>query len=252
MKHGRLFLLSLLALVAVLSGCGADTDSANGADGTAGSTSRFTIQRGFLIVSDSSMVKSFLIDSETGALYEADSVYVNREIETVFPYGADRVFLGTTTGTLIVHVGAEGYLTYETGVDHARSCDPVIANGNTMYVTLSNGSGSCGGTEYDNHLMIYDITNLYAPTLRGLVAIDEPTGLALDGDNLFVCYAGGLKRFDVSGSWSAVETGDYADLACNDIIIDEEADYLTTDDGVLLVNLSDDTPVLLSTIREGQ
>ncbi|WP_221793438.1 hypothetical protein [Oceanobacter mangrovi] len=238
----------------ILAGCGADSsDVANGQDGQSGSTSRFTIQQGYLVVVDSPYIQSFRIDSETGALYPLDQIGFNRELQTAHAYGTQQVLVGTTTGTLIMNVSSSGELALESFVDHARSCDPVVADGNTMYVTLSNSgtAGSCGGSEYDNHLLVYDITDIEQPVLRGTVALDQPTGLAIDGDNLWVCYAGGLKRFSREGNWSVTETGAFSDLSCNDIIIDGTASYLTNDDGVQLVDLQDSTPVVLAVIAEG-
>lgn len=254
-------LVTVLATAIGLSGCqtGGDSGSSSGQQsGQSGSTSRFTLQNGYLIVTDQSKINSYAInDSETGSspagvLQFVDQMYSNRTLETAFAYGDERVMLGTTTGTLIVTVDGEGQLALETTIHHSRSCDPVIASGNRMYVTLSNdGSGFCGGSAYDNHLLAYDITDITNPLLIDEVQLNQPQGLALADEQLWVCTESGLWRFDVLESGAVEERNNYGWLPCDDLIIDQQLAYLTWGSGVTLIDISGEYPQELALINEG-
>ena len=255
-------LATVLVTVIGISGCqvGGDSGSSSGQQsGQSGSTSRFTIQNGHLVVTDQSKINSYAIhDPETdtspaGVLQLAHSVYVNRTLETAFAYGDERVMFGTTTGTLIATVDDEGQLALETAVEHARSCDPVIASGNRMYVTLSNDrSGFCGGSIYNNHLLAYDISDISNPLLIDEVQLNQPQGLALADEQLWVCTESGLWRFDVLESGAVEERNNYGWLPCDDLIIDQQLAYLTWGSGVTLIDISGEYPLELALINEGE
>jgi hypothetical protein len=67
---------------------------------------------------------------------------------------------------------------------HARSCDPVIADNTYAYVTLRSGT-VCQG--FSNQLDILDITNINNPILKKTYQLTNPHGLSKDGNTLIVC-----------------------------------------------------------------
>ena len=78
--------------------------------------------------------------------------------------------------------------------NHARSCDPVIADVNYAYVTLRSGT-TCDG--YSNQLDIVQLNGIGNPTLLKTYGMKNPKGLSKDGSTLFLCDDG-LKIFDAS------------------------------------------------------
>lgn len=230
-------ILTLLMVMAGLTACGGDTTSGSGsADGQAGSTSRFAIQQGYLNVLDNTYIKNYRLDPDDGSPELHQVYYLNRTVETIYPHGEDELFFGTTTGTLVVTINTAGRLEEKAFVDHARSCDPVVADDSAMYITLRNGgSSNCGGSDYDNHLLVYKIHNLYAPLLMDSIELDQPRGLALSGDYLLVCHANGLEVFDVSTRLAPVKLQNFPELICNDVIVQGNNLYLTSDEGIRLL-----------------
>lgn len=235
MKLWRLMVLAGLGLGLV--GCGTDsTDSSAGGDGQGGSTARFAIQKGYLAVLDSTYLSTYQLDASDGSATWLDRYYSSRELETLFAYGEDQLFVGTTTGTLILKVADSGDLSLSGWVDHARSCDPVVADDQAMYVTLRNGNTTdCGGSDYDNHLMVYSMANIYSPQLTASFELDQPRGLALADDWLLVCHADGLMVYDVSDRLTPVAVQNFSEFACNDVIVTGTQVYITHDSGVSLL-----------------
>jgi hypothetical protein len=79
---------------------------------------------------------------------------------------------------------------------HARSCDPVISDGEYAYITLHSGS-SCEG--YNNELDVVRLNMLVDASLVQVYNLTSPEGLSKDGDLLFLCDGtDGLKVFDAS------------------------------------------------------
>lgn len=115
------------------------------------------------------------------------------DLETIFTF-KDNLLLGATMGMFIYNVSDPLNPAKLGEFYHGFACDPVIADGNTAYVTLHSGS-SCGGSA--NELNTVDITDLMHPTLIRTYPMTSPKGLAKDGDLLFVCDGeSGVKVLD--------------------------------------------------------
>lgn len=117
------------------------------------------------------------------------------DLETIFPFG-ENLFLGSKVGMFMYNVSDPEIPVKLGEFSHGSACDPVIADGNTAYVTLHSGT-SCGGDA--NELNVIDITDLQNPKLINRYNLNGPQGLCKDGDLLFVCDgAGGVKVFDAA------------------------------------------------------
>ena len=74
---------------------------------------------------------------------------------------------------------------------HGTACDPVVVDDTYAYVTLRGGN-LCGATE--SGLYIIDIQDLTQPELKVIYPMDEPYGLGVKDELLFICDgASGLK-----------------------------------------------------------
>ena len=108
---------------------------------------------------------------------------------------------------------------------HIRSCDPVVANDNYAFVTLRIDAACTRGV---NELQIIDIKNLKQPKLIKIYPLTKPYGLAIDGNNLFVCD-GGIKHYNAT---------DVMNLTLKSKLIIEATDVIANN-GILMVIGSD-------------
>jgi hypothetical protein len=117
------------------------------------------------------------------------------DLETIFSF-KDNLLLGASMGMFIYNVSDPLKPAKLGEFYHGFACDPVIADGNTAYVTLHSGS-SCGGSK--NELNTVDISDLMNPVLIRTFPMTSPKGLAKDGDLLFVCDGeSGVKVLDAA------------------------------------------------------
>jgi hypothetical protein len=162
--------------------------------GVGGSMSRFTIVSDYLYaVSNSDLYAINITAGDAPQLTSSKSMGWN--IETIYPF-KDRLFIGSRTGMFIYSLSNPANPVQLSQFTHATSCDPVVADDSYAYVTLRSGT-TCNSTI--NQLDVLDVTNLSHPVLKKTVQMDNPHGLAKDGDRLFICDGkSGLKLFDAS------------------------------------------------------
>jgi hypothetical protein len=193
--------------------------------GTGGSLARFTIVGNYLYALSVSTLNVFDISDPAEPKLESE-VGVGNDVETIFPFG-DWLFLGTQSGMLIYRIENDGLPTFVSEYEHVVSCDPVVTDGQTAFVTLR--ASQCrqagfGAADLLESISLDDITN---PVIIGQRQMTAPRGLGLDGDVLFVCDSeGGLWVFDVSVPDTFVEIVHIDDIVAYDVI---------PLDGVLLV-----------------
>lgn len=162
--------------------------------GTSGSMARFTALSDRLYTVGSQNLGVFNISDDF------NPTFVTRKnlgwgIETIFPFKGS-LFIGTTTGVRIFSLANLDDPT-ETGTfAHARRCDPVVASDKYAFATLRAGS-TCGGNS--SELSVISIESLTNPTLVKSYPLENPYGLGLDGNTLFICDGtAGLKVYDAS------------------------------------------------------
>jgi len=162
--------------------------------GVGGSMARFTIYQDFLYaISDQDMMLYNISNLESPSL--SNTINIGWGIETIFPY-EDKLFIGSTTGMFIYDNSTPSNPTQLSQFAHVRSCDPVVVEGNTAYVTLRSGT-PCEG--FTNQLDVLDITDLTNPILTATHQMTNPHGLGIDDGTLFICDgADGLKVYDAN------------------------------------------------------
>lgn len=162
--------------------------------GIGGSMARFGIRNNVLYVLNNNDLKVFDITDKSDPVQHGD-IYPGWGMETMFLYGKN-MFLGTTTGMVILDLSVPLVPQTLTFFQHARSCDPVIVDDTLAYITLRTGT-RCGGT--NNTLSVINIKSLTTPKVVAVYPMVNPQGLGKDGDLLFICDgAAGLKVFDAS------------------------------------------------------
>jgi len=210
-------IITSAALLISLSSCGknssgADSFKGSGTTGLGGSMARFTITNDHLFtVSDTKLSVFDINDANNPVLRHKKEIGFG--VETIFPLG-DNIFIGTQTGMKIMDVSQPTDPVLLSSFQHIRSCDPVVANGQYAYVTLRSDNLCTRGT---NELQILDISNLQNPKLINTFPMNKPGGLALEGNNLFVCD-NILRWYDVTDPKRLVAKGTFITNA-TDLIV---------------------------------
>jgi len=145
----------------MLSGCGGESSS-NSTIGTAGSTARFTLQGDHLYILKESTNWEWggsEIQVFNGSDAKAPYPWINFEVdpgaETLFS-DSERLYIGDDNGVHIYSLQNLGTPEYISSSTHARACDPVVVEGNYMYVTLRDGFTCFNNI---NELQIVDISD---------------------------------------------------------------------------------------------
>ena len=161
--------------------------------GVGGSMARFTIYDKYLYAVDWGNLRVYDIsDTQNPSLQ--NTINIGFGIETIFPYG-DKLFIGSTNGMFIFDNADPLNPVLLSNFQHARACDPVFVKDNFAYVTLRSGN-ACDG--FNNQLDLVDVTDLTNPVLVKTFQLQNPHGLSIKGNNLFVCEGDfGLKTFDI-------------------------------------------------------
>jgi len=162
--------------------------------GISGSMARFTLVNEYLYTVNRSSLGAFNVSNPADP-QKISTRNISWNIETIYPF-KDKLFIGSTTGMFIYDITNPASPVQVGQFSHARSCDPVIADGNNAYVTLHDGT-PCQG--FNNQLDVVNITNLSAPSLIKSYPMTHPHGLTKDNNLLFICDGrDGLKIYDAT------------------------------------------------------
>jgi len=166
----------------------------SGTYGTGGSMARFaaTKERLFTVGHNNMGVFNITDDFKPAFVMRKE---LDRGIETIFPFG-DHLFVGTVSGVKVFALTNPDNPAEIGSFGHVRRCDPVVTDGKHVFVTLRGGS-NCGGNT--SELQILTATTPTALQLVKSYPLDNPFGLAVDGNTLLVCDgSSGLKVYDIT------------------------------------------------------
>ncbi len=160
-----------------------------------GSMARFTVENNYLYTIDMLSLKVFNVEQAKPVL--KNDVSVQWGIETLFPMDGN-LFIGSSNGMLIYDISNPELPVYRSNFTHASACDPVVVSDKVAYVTLRDGT-NCNG--YTNQLEVLDVSDLNNPSLIRSYPMDNPHGLSVVGNTLYLCEGKfGLKTFDISNT----------------------------------------------------
>jgi hypothetical protein len=184
--------------------------------GKGGSLARCTVVGDYLYVLSGSALKLFSIRNPADPAM-SKSIDIGQDIETIFAAG-DTLFIGGQEGVYIYDNRDPAEPRRISRFVHATSCDPVVVQGGYAYVTLRGGT-RCGGRV--NRLDVIDISSLASPKLLASLPMENPSGLGIDGDALFICDgSGGLKILDASDPRKPEMAGRIDGIHPLDVILD--------------------------------
>jgi hypothetical protein len=243
-----------ILIVIFLVGCGSDGSGGGNApssvasgSGQGGSTARFTMSGDYLYTLSGYQLKTFNIETPSDPKI-SHNIDLAWNVETLFSY-KDNLFVGSTTGVFIYDISTPAFPKYQSQFSHIRSCDPVVVQDNVAYVTLRNTS-TCRGTV--NQLDVLDMTSLTAPKLIKSYPMSAPYGLAIDGEDLFICDGeAGLKWFNVHDPQNIrpVLQGQRDDVKCSDLIARNPLLITTGERGIEQLDYTSTPMTSLSTIK---
>jgi len=124
---------------------------------------------------------------------QVNSIQVGSNVETVFAY-ENHLFLGMSNGMSIFSIKEPSSPVYVTSAWHFWGCDPVVVSGNYAYLTVRS-TNTCG--QNGNILQVWSISDITQPKMISQFNMQEPYGLGIDDNKLFVCDKG-LKVYDAT------------------------------------------------------
>ena len=194
MKQTLLFILLAVTLSACSKNDTATKGTGGGSSGQGGSLARFTIADDYLYVVDNMKLYTYSLVNEAHPQLKS-SVNIGFAIETIYPYG-DKLFIGSQSAMYVYSIADPALPALLGTASHVRSCDPVVANDTFAYVTVRSGS-NCGGNV--NALMVYSLKNILQPRQLNTVPLENPWGLGISDNRLFVCNGtNGLNMYDIT------------------------------------------------------
>lgn len=241
--------LLCILTIAFLASCSKENSEGSYSDignsGKAGSLARFAIVGENLYTVTKNDIKIFDITTATNPIYKKNQS-IGFGIETIFPLG-NTLFIGTETGMYIYDISNPLTPKITSQYQHILSCDPVVANENYAYITLSSGETRCarGLTQ----LEVIDIKDKKKPVIAKVYPMTNPKGLALNGTDLFVCDDK-VKWFDATDNVNLTLKANI-DVKANDAIAVGKTLMLIGENGLSQYDYSGQTPVFLSNIKIG-
>lgn len=223
MMHGYYFEDMLYATSDALYNSSGDT-------GIGGSLARFTITKDYLYTVNEWRMKLFDISINDSPV-EGQSVDLGWGIETIFPYG-DKLFFGARTGMHIYDNSNPSEPVFVSTYAHVNTCDPVVVQGDLAYVTLRSGT-TC--ETFTNQLDVIDISDVNQPKLLVTHDMENPHGLGINGDCLFIAEGDyGLKVFNAA---DPLEIGDrltahHKEVHALDVIPLDDVLFMIGNDGL--------------------
>ncbi|MEO0472231.1 MAG: hypothetical protein AAF206_21575, partial [Bacteroidota bacterium] len=215
--------------------------------GVGGSLARFTIVNQYLYTVTGTALKVFDIATLENPEYRRD-VEIGWGIETIFPYQNTYLMIGSQTGMFVYGLDNPEEPNQLSNFEHARRCDPVVAENDIAYVTLR-GGGPCGG--FESQLDVIDIKNINNPQLIRSYVMEGPYGLGIRNGVLFVCDGeAGLKVYDAADPEKIDQNqlAHFPDISAFDVIPLYNVLLLIGADGFYQYDYSDLTDIKLLSV----
>jgi hypothetical protein len=228
--------------VTLLSGSGS-----NGMNSKGGSMARFALRLDRLYTVSTTNLKVFNTATPENPFFVNSFQFYNGAVETIYPYG-NYLFIGSRTGMYLFDANDKDNPKQLSVFEHARVCDPVVADGDYAYVTLRSGNECMGFT---NQLDVLDVKNMEKPRLVKSYPMFNPHGLSKDGNTLIICEGTeGLKFMDASNPDNLTYRTALKGMTTFDVITLGGYALVSAQDGLYVVEYTNPaSPKLLSSIK---
>ncbi|MCU0374314.1 MAG: hypothetical protein MUF24_03310 [Chitinophagaceae bacterium] len=196
--------------------------------GKGGSMARFALAHNHLYTVSQSDLRAFSLQQPEQPLLRSITP-LGLGIETIYPF-KNNLFIGSNTGMFIYTLTNPEAPKKAGTFEHARVCDPVIADDDYAYVTLRSGTNCFGQI---NQLNVLDILDLYSPRLITVLPLTNPHGLDKAGDYLYVCDGSdGLRVIDARNPAVLHLRGRYPVRNAYDVICWNKVAIVSAADGI--------------------
>jgi hypothetical protein len=196
--------------------------------GAGGSMARFTIMNDRLYTVNSNDLDVFNISNSKDPK-RTNTINIGWNIETIYPF-KNKLFIGSQSGMFIYNATNADAPVAAGQFNHARSCDPVVADDEYAYVTLRSGT-ECQG--FSNQLDIIRLNNINDPVLQKTYPMKNPHGLSKDGDLLFICDGeAGLKIYNAANVMNLKLIKEISDIDTYDVITMDKIALVVAKDGL--------------------
>jgi hypothetical protein len=217
----------LLTMILGLTKCTADgvTSDSSGSVANGSYSTMITVGDYLYRVSTMDLATFDISDGSTPVLIDEQDV--GFEIESIF-HTNGVLFIGSSLALHIFTIEADGIPARASETAYGdfdvdqTPCDPVVADEEYAFVTLSTivgTSGPCSRPVAINQLRVYDVIDITAPDLLATYDLVQPKGLAIDGDLLFVCDgSAGLRIYDRTDALNLEELYHFTGFTTFDVI----------------------------------
>ena len=182
--------------------------------GTGGSLARFQIVDNYLYAVGNYEMAIFNIQNLAEPVL-SNTQYAGWNIETMFQ-AEGYLYLGSTNGMYIYNLVNPSSPEFVSDFTHWEGCDPVVVDGDYAYLTLRGGN-LCG--QLESVLEVIDISDKTNPTLAARYNLENPYGLGIKNNMLYVCDGtAGLKLFERETSEDLILVNSLKDIQAKDVI----------------------------------
>ncbi|WP_295983187.1 hypothetical protein [uncultured Algibacter sp.] len=182
--------------------------------GTGGSLARFQIVDNYLYTVGNYEMAIFNIQNLAEPVL-SNTQYAGWNIETMFQ-AEGYLYLGSTNGMYIYNLVNPSSPEFVSDFTHWEGCDPVVVDGDYAYLTLRGGN-LCG--QLESVLEVIDISDKTNPTLAARYNLENPYGLGIKNNMLYVCDGtAGLKLFERETSEDLILVNSLKDIQAKDVI----------------------------------
>lgn len=216
--------------------------------GIGGSMARFAILQNYLYTVSNDSLSLFNISNAADPVKQS-AISLGMWVETIFPYN-NHLFIGSQIGMYIFDASDPANPVKDGTLLHSvMSCDPVVAQDTTAYVTLRTGSGSICHQGI-NQLQVINIARMNSPFLLASYNMTNPQGLAIDGNDLIVCDGpAGVRFLNAADPLNVLTVKTVSGLEAHDVIVFNHVAMVVAKDGLYQYDYSDlNNPKLLSRI----
>ncbi|MGL1901518.1 MAG: hypothetical protein OCC49_05250 [Fibrobacterales bacterium] len=217
--------------------------------GQGGSLARFALSAEYLYAVTDRELITFWVTDESNPKYSSTTDIDWSGIETIY-MKEDMLFVGSMNAMYIYDISNPSNPKMASRFSHVTSCDPVVVEGDYAYVTLRTGTGCRWG---DTELEVIDVSDIYEPKLLETYEMDNPSGLGIHDDALYVCDGrAGLKVFDITNTPELEMVNIVDTIEVNDLIVDETNLTLVGPKGMYQYDHSDPTDLVFQSFIEAK
>lgn len=227
----NIHIIGLLLMGLLLNACNEDTAAREVVpqSGLGGSMAQFTIYNGQLFLLESDKLHTYSLQDPANPVLSG-TLEVGADAETLFPYQGN-LFVGSQNGMHIFSLSKPQLPQFISTFTHITSCDPVVVEGNTAYVTLRTGTSCRFG---ENVLQIVNIEKLDSTYMTAEMPLFNPQGLAVHNGMLYVCNGDhGLAVINVEDPQAPVLVKEYPDFHGYDVIFTSKSLMMVGKEGLV-------------------